>query len=189
MIEINLTPWRDSKRRQDKLRSSVVIITSILSSCTLQLLAAVYLNHQSNKQFLELNVLREQYASVQIQQEKVRLAIDDLAEKHSQIDQIKNFKMHHFAFISFCKALEFLVPNGVFLHYFDYQNGRIKLSGVGKSPDHLNDFFERLKEEELVHTVKFLSFETRVKSQSYREFSIAFSLLKREGSGNENIVQ
>ena len=136
MFEINLAPWRDKKRKQDKLRAFLVVIASILFACTLQLVGVVYLNHQSNKQLLRVNVLKNQHTSMQIQQEKIRVIIASLAEKHSRIDQIKKIKMHHFSFLSFCKALAFLVPNGVFLHRFDYQNGRVELSGAGESSFH-----------------------------------------------------
>ena len=189
MIEINLVPWREKKRKQDKLRTSFIVISSILFSCALHLTGVVYLNHQSNKQLERVNSLKNQYQSIHTQQRKIRVVIDTLAQTQSQNDRIKKLKMHHLAFIFFCKALEILVPNGVFLDHFYYQNGRVELSGVGESSRHLNDFFKRLEEVPGAYMVKFLSFETSAESNEYKEFNITFSLLKREKVSNEKSTQ
>ena len=189
MIEINLAPWRERKRKQDKLRAALIVISSILFSCALQLTCVVYLNHQSNKQLVRVNTLKEQYQSIHTQQKKISLMIDTLAQAQSKIDRIKKLKMHHFAFVFFCKALDLLVPNGVFLDHFYYQNGRVELSGVGESSRHLNAFFKRLEEVPGAYMVKFLSFETSAESSEYKEFNITFSLLKREKVSNEKSTQ
>ena len=115
--------------------------------------------------------------------------IDTLAQAQSKVDRIKKLKMHHLAFVFFCKALDLLVPNGVFLDHFYYQNGRVELSGVGESSHHLNDFFKRLEEVPGAYMVKFLSFETSAESNEYKEFNITFSLLKREKVSNEKSTQ
>ena len=144
MAQINLLPWRDDRRQEQKKEFLTVLALVFALGCGLVLLANVVVNGQIDNQ-----KSRNQYLTENIKELDIMVAeIKDLQRKRNQlIDRmrvIQDLQGNRPIIVRVLDQLVRTVPDGVFYTSIGAKGGTISINGIAESNNRVSSLMRRL---------------------------------------------
>lgn len=177
MANINLLPWRESLRVQQKKNYLTMLVAMALGVLSLMFsVGAVVDNLISNQN--QRNQYIEQQITVLDNQIK---EIKDIKESKQEIEQrmalIEQLESSRNAVPKVLDELVKLVPPGLSFRSFSRKGNQIKVLGVSESNNRLADFMRRLEESSVFSSGDLSSIVADTSaSDSVSDFKLTFSI-------------
>lgn len=177
MSHINLLPWRESLRQEQKKQFLTLLFAVALFVLILVWLVGLLIDNQISNQ-----TQRNQFIQAQIQVLDVEIAkIKDIRESKKAIEQrmalIEQLQTSRNVAPIVLDELARLVPQGISFRSFSRQANVMEVSGVSESNNRLSDFMRRLENSKVFGNGELSSIVADTSaSDAMSEFKLTFTI-------------
>lgn len=178
MTDINLLPWRELKREQEKKAFFLQIALGVVCAVIVVLLANYYVNHiienqRNRNQILELEIKKLEKQIKEIEEiKKLRQALI------ARMIIIQNLQATRILTVRLFDELIKIMPDGVYLTRMERQGDKITLLGYAESNSNISQLMRNIeknvwiKEPDLTEIKKTKESPKRIEN----EFKLSFIL-------------
>jgi type IV pilus assembly protein PilN len=152
MTEINLLPWREKQREQEKKVFTTMLLAGVVGAAIVVFVVnfyATYLvdNQTARNQMLqkEIKVLDEQIKEIQTLK-KVRLALI------SRMSIIQNLQSTRTLMVHLFDELIKIAPSGVYVNKLDRKENQVTLSGYSESNTNISILMRNIENDAWLQT-------------------------------------
>ncbi|MCD6048081.1 MAG: pilus assembly protein PilN [Gammaproteobacteria bacterium] len=147
MTTINLLPWREKARKQQKQNFILLCALAVGVAFILNVIIFVMLQVQINKQERRNGILQqEKQINSGILAKKKKFETDK-SEVLSQIATVKELNNQRYRIVEIFNAIPRLLPNGVYITSINVQKELIELQGYAATEIQISELAGKLKEQ------------------------------------------
>ena len=178
MTEINLLPWREKQREQEKKIFTSMILGGVVTACFIVFLVNSYAtflvdNQTSRNQMLqkEINVLDEQIKEIKTLKQ-IRLSLI------SRMAIIQNLQSTRTLMVHLFDELIKIVPSGVYVYKLERKNDLVSLWGYSEANTNISILMRNIENDAWLQTPILTEIKKMDESQqaANNEFSLNFIL-------------
>lgn len=176
MTSINLLPWREKRRTQNKRQLLTMILAAAIFALFINFIWYLLLQPSINHQQRRNNFLQQQ-----IQAANAVLAQKQSFEqkKKEVVDQMKTLEQLHnqrYRIVELLDSLPKILPNSVFVNAIEVQNTAISLTGEAPTDIQVSEFVRALNKQTGWRNVQLQEITSAPNQHDVTLFRITFSM-------------
>ncbi len=177
MAHINLLPWREAQRAQQKKQYILTLVMVVLVMLAINWLVASFINQLITNQTQRNQFLEGQIAILDGEISKIRDIKDSKKAVEQRMGLIEQLQASRNAAPHIMDELAKILPPGVSFQTMTRSGNRIEILGVSESNNRLSEFMRRL-EQSKVFTNGVLSSITadEKRTESLSDFKLTFNV-------------
>lgn len=156
MIEINLLPWRETKRNISARKFIIGLIASVIIACLFMLISykiTTYQIFRQERRTLELDSeIQRYYVRLQIQESSISLR-DEFLEKFKFLLDLDQQWIN---MVSLLNQLVEIISDNVFYSQLAFKDGTLEITGVAKNSVDLTRLIQNITDQNLALDSKLI---------------------------------
>jgi type IV pilus assembly protein PilN len=186
MTQINLLPWREQKRTQQKKQLIRLLVLSILATFIIVFVFNYYVTEQGRQQRLRNQIVQQEITAYQQQLSKInnlQKSRDELIARMSLVSKLQSTRI---LMVHLFDELSKITPSGIYLTRMEGKNKRIIVSGYATSNKHVAQIMKNIEQNEWIHHPVLQEIKkVEDKQSANNEFKLTFAL--DSSSKNERV--
>ncbi|CAM4501763.1 MAG: hypothetical protein LEGION0403_FIIPPAGN_01837 [Legionella sp.] len=150
MVQINLLPWREHKRQQEKK----AFIRRLIFGCVLALLTTVSVNYHvvnlTTNQHIRNEMLRQELSVCEGAINELKILQQTRARLLSQISAVHQLLSRRMLIVHLFDELTWVVPTGIYLRKIEEKDNVISLLGYAKSNIYVSWVLQNMEHNEWI---------------------------------------
>lgn len=188
MVQINLLPWRDQKRQQERR----AFIRRLSFGGTLSLLTILSINYYvlnlANNQRIRNQMLRQELTVCERKINELKILEKTRVRFLSQISTVHQLLSRRELIVHLFDELTWVVPTGIYLRKVEEKDNVISLFGYAKSNIDVSWALQNMEHNEWIqHPILHVVKQVQDKQQSVRiRFKLTFMLGSKHSIGTQS---
>lgn len=133
MVQINLLPWRDQKRQQQKMQFFIALGGAVGITLALIVLMHFYLASHLSAQQARNDFLQTKITQLQTELAQLKKNEEEEMEVNKQLHAILNFQKQSMQAVELLATLTKIIPATISLNNLVFEGNTVALQGVAKS--------------------------------------------------------
>jgi type IV pilus assembly protein PilN len=133
MAEINLLPWREKKREQEKKQFTTSLIGGVLGACLIVFLMHSYATHLIDTQTARNQLLQNEIALVEEQIKEIKSLKETRDSLISRMTIIQNLQSTRTVMVHLFDELIRVMPSGVYIYKLERKEDVVTMWGYAQS--------------------------------------------------------
>lgn len=177
MAHINLLPWRESRRAEQKKNYLTLLVVLGLSAIGLMFGAGYILDKMTENQNFRNNFIAQETALLDQQIEQIKNIKKDKEAIEQKMALIEQLESSRNAVPIVLDELVRLVPHGLSFRSFSRQGNLIEILGVSESNNRLADFMRQLEESTVFSSGELSSIKADTSAlEAVSDFKLTFTI-------------
>lgn len=177
MAHINLLPWREGRRAEQKKNYLTLLAVLALSAIGLMFAAGNILDRVTDNQNFRNNFIEQQTALLDKQIEQIKNIKKDKAAIEQRMALIEQLESSRNAVPIVLDELVRLVPHGLSFRSFSRQGNLIEILGVSESNNRLADFMRQLQDSTVFSSGELSSIKADTSAlEAVSDFKLTFTI-------------
>jgi type IV pilus assembly protein PilN len=177
MAHINLLPWREGRRAEQKKNYLTLLAMLALSAIGLMFAAGNILERVTDNQNYRNNFIEQQTALLDKQIEQIKNIKKDKAAIEQRMALIEQLESSRNAVPIVLDELVRLVPHGLSFRSFSRQGNLIEILGVSESNNRLADFMRQLQDSSVFSSGELSSIKADTSAlEAVSDFKLTFTI-------------
>lgn len=177
MAHINLLPWREGRRAEQKKNYLTLLAVLALSAIGLMFAAGNILDRVTDNQNYRNNFIEQQTALLDKQIEQIKNIKKDKAAIEQRMALIEQLESSRNAVPIVLDELVRLVPHGLSFRSFSRQGNLIEILGVSESNNRLADFMRQLQDSTVFSSGELSSIKADTSAlEAVSDFKLTFTI-------------
>lgn len=177
MAHINLLPWRESSRVEQKKNYVTLLAVLALTALALSFLAGYVLDRMTENQNFRNNFIEQQTALLDQQIQKIKNIKQEKAALEQRMALIEQLESSRNAVPIVLDELVRLVPHGLSFRSFSRQGNLIEILGVSESNNRLADFMRQLQDSTVFSSGELSSIKADTSAlEAVSDFKLTFTI-------------
>jgi type IV pilus assembly protein PilN len=177
MAHINLLPWRESRRADNKKNYLTLLAALVLIATGLMFAAGNVLDKMTNNQNYRNNFIEQQTALLDQQIEQIKNIKKDKEAIEQRMALIEQLESSRNAVPIVLDELVRLVPHGLSFRSFSRQGNLIEILGVSESNNRLADFMRQLQDSSVFSSGELSSIKADTSAlEAVSDFKLTFTI-------------
>ena len=177
MAHINLLPWRESSRVEQKKNYVTLLAVLALTALALSFLAGYVLDRMTENQIFRNNFIEQQTALLDQQIQKIKNIKQEKAALEQRMALIEQLESSRNAVPIVLDELVRLVPHGLSFRSFSRQGNLIEILGVSESNNRLADFMRQLQDSTVFSSGELSSIKADTSAlEAVSDFKLTFTI-------------
>lgn len=184
MTEINLLPWREQRREQDKKLFTTILSSGIVGACAIVFLGNYYANHLVNTQLERNNILQNEINNLDNHITEIRSLKTVRAGLISRMTIVQNLQSTRTLMVHLFDELIKILPPGIYITKVERKNDVVSVWGYAESNINIAQMMTNIENNEWIQTPLLTEskvIEDKEKKDSERnQFLLSFILKPRK---------
>ena len=177
MAHINLLPWREGRRAEQKKNYLTLLTVLALSAIGLMFAAGSVLEKMTDNQNYRNSFIEQETALLDQQIEKIKNIKKDKEAIEQRMALIEQLESSRNAVPIVLDELVRLVPHGLSFRSFSRQGNLIEILGVSESNNRLADFMRQLQESTVFSSGELSSIKADTSAlEAVSDFKLTFTI-------------
>jgi type IV pilus assembly protein PilN len=177
MAHINLLPWRESRRADNKKNYLTLLAALVLIATGLMFAAGNVLDKMTDNQNYRNNFIEQQTALLDQQIEQIKNIKKDKEAIEQRMALIEQLESSRNAVPIVLDELVRLVPHGLSFRSFSRQGNLIEILGVSESNNRLADFMRQLQDSSVFSSGELSSIKADTSAlEAVSDFKLTFTI-------------
>lgn len=182
MAEINLLPWREKQREQDKKLFTSMMLVGVITAVCITFLINYYAIHLIENQTARNQVLQKEINSLDEQIKEIKMLKQVRNSLISRMSIIKNLQSTRTLMVHLFDELIKLMPSGVHVYKLERKNDQVTLWGYSESNTNISILMTNIEKNPWVQTpvlteIKKIDDTTKAANN---DFSLSFILKPKD---------
>lgn len=175
MAKINLLPWRQLQRAQEKKWLTVTLLMALLSAMLIVFILNYYVLHVLYHQTHRNHLLRTELALLEKRIEKVQRVQQERKEGIAKIVRIKRMQASTTLIVRFLDELVKILPFGIYLEQLEIKKESITLHAYSQSHADIAVFIKKIEQSHWLQKPMLLEIKNTEEPQSAAtQFKLGF---------------
>jgi type IV pilus assembly protein PilN len=151
MTQINLLPWREQKREEQKKQFITVLSITILGAFFIVLLINYFISEQVRNQFIRNQMVQQEITVYERQIREInslKILREQLIAKMYLVHKLQSTRAY---MVHLFDELSQVIPSGIYLTKIEGTNDMIAASGFAKSNDHIVQVMKNIECNDWIH--------------------------------------
>ena len=177
MAHINLLPWRESRRAEQKKNYLTLLAALALTAIGLMFAAGNVLNKMTDNQNYRNSFIEQETALLDQQIEKIKNIKKDKEAIEQRMALIEQLESSRNAVPIVLDELVRLVPHGLSFRSFSRKGNLIEILGVSESNNRLADFMRQLQDSTVFSSGELSSIKADTSAlEAVSDFKLTFTI-------------
>lgn len=178
MIEINLLPWREEKRRANQKQLSYLLFATVVLSFCITLLVNFYLESLLQNQGIRNQLLKREQLNLNKELTEIKKLETTYKNTVEKITTLTNQFNERVAVAHLLNELPNFMPSGVYLTKFELENNRVLIKGYSNSNADIALMMRRLETASFLQKINLNNIAnfSSDKAEKGREFLLACTI-------------
>lgn len=178
MTEINLLPWREKLREQEKKWFAAVLLTGIVAAAVLVFFINYYTGHLVDNQMIRNQMLQKQITEL----DKQIIEIRDLKERRAALISrmliIRNLQATRVLMVHLFDELIKIIPSGIYVTKLERKDDIITIWGFAESNTNVSILMNNIEHDVWIQNPALTEIKRadEKKQAANNEFSLSFIL-------------
>jgi type IV pilus assembly protein PilN len=185
MTRINLLPWRELQREQEKKLFTALLAFSVFISGLLVLLGYSYSSHLVNNQTDRNQMLQKEITSLNEQIKEIRALKKVREALISRMSIVQNLQSTRTMMVHLFDELIKIMPEGVYIYKVERKNDIITVSGYSDSNTKISILMRSIESNDWLQSPILTQIQSldETRQSAPNEFTLSF-LLKAKNQGS-----
>lgn len=189
MTEINLLPWREKKREQEKKQFYIYLAIGLATGVLIVFLINTYANQLINQQMQRNQTLENEIARLNQQIKE----IEDLKELRealiSRMTIIQNLQSKRALTVRLFDELVNIMPGGVYFTRMEREGNKITVLGFAESNSNISQLMRNIEKNPWIHNPELTEIKTTKEKKEgvAKEFKLSFVLMSGNAFDNNSL--
>lgn len=152
MTQINLLPWREQKREQEKKLFALMALACILIACFIVFLINSYASDLVSNQIERNQMLQREINTMNTQLKEIKVLQAVRATLISRMSIVRNLQSTRTLMVHLFDELIKVIPVGVYLIKIEGKNNIISVSGYSESNTYVSQIMKNIESNEWIHS-------------------------------------
>lgn len=183
MTQINLIPWREQKREQEKkLFTTMLLIASVISVCIVFIINS-YAHYLISNQTERNQILKEEITSLDKKLIEIKSLKRTREELVSRMAIIQDLQSTRTLMVHLFDELIKISPTGIFISKLERKNDVVSLSGYAESNTNISILMTNIENDPWMRTPVLMEIKNvdEKKQAANNEFNLTFILKPKYG--------
>ncbi|MFT2091929.1 PilN domain-containing protein [Paraglaciecola sp. 2405UD69-4] len=177
MAHINLLPWRESRRAEDKKNYLTLLAILALGAIGLMFSIGYLIDNMISNQNYRNNFIEQQTVLLDEQIKKIKDIQKDKQAIEQRMALIEQLESSRNAVPIVLDELVRLVPPGLSFRSFSRRGNRMEILGVSESNNRLADFMRQLEDSEIFSSGEISSIKADTSAlEAVSDFKLTFTI-------------
>ncbi|MEP0355330.1 PilN domain-containing protein [Paraglaciecola sp.] len=177
MAHINLLPWRESRRAEDKKNYLTLLAILALSAVGLMFAVGYLVDNMISNQTYRNNFIEEQTVLLDQQIAKIKNIQKDKQAIEQRMALIEQLESSRNAVPIVLDELVRLVPPGLSFRSFSRRGNRMEILGISESNNRLADFMRQLEDSAIFSSGEISSIKADTSAlEAVSDFKLTFTI-------------
>ncbi|WP_299079988.1 PilN domain-containing protein [uncultured Paraglaciecola sp.] len=177
MAHINLLPWRESSRAEQKKSYLTLLAALALGAIGLMFMVGNVLDQMTDNQLYRNSFIEQETALLDQQIEKIKNIKKDKAAIEQRMALIEQLESSRNAVPIVLDELVRLLPHGLSFRSFSRQGNLIEIQGVSESNNRLADFMRMLQDSTVFSSGELSSIKADTSAlEAVSDFKLTFTI-------------
>lgn len=133
MTEINLLPWREQKREQEKKMFTSMLLASVFATILILLLVNYYASNLVSNQSARNQILQDEISLLNKQIKEIKTLKQTREALISRMSVVRNLQSTRTLMVHLFDELIKVLPSGIYVTKLERQNDIVTLTGYSES--------------------------------------------------------
>lgn len=178
MTNINLLPWREKKREQEKKTFTTVLLSSVVISALIVFLVNYYADSLVSNQLGRNKILENEITVLDDQIKEIKSLKTVRAGLISRMAIVQNLQSTRTLMVHLFDELITVIPSGIFLTKVERKNDVVTLWGYAESNTNVSDLMENIEKSDYMQNpvlIEIKNMEDK-KQSADNQFNLSFVL-------------
>lgn len=186
MTHINLLPWREQKREQDKKLFTSMLLTSVIIAVVMVFLVNSYANHLITEQTERNQMLQKEIIRLDDQIKEIK-GIKQVKEGLiSRMSVVQNLQSTRTLMVHLFDELIKVSPSGIYVTKLERKNDTVTLWGYAESNTNISILMTNIEHDDWLQNPILTEIKKKEdkKQPANNEFKLGFVLKPKSSIGN-----
>lgn len=151
MTEINLLPWREQKREQDKKLFLLILLGSVFGAALVILLVNLYANNLVSNQIVRNQMLKDEIAVFDKQIKEIKDLKKTRQALISRMSIVRNLQSTRTLMVHLFDELIKVLPPGIYVTKLERQRDIVTVTGYAESNTNVSIMMKNIEHNEWLH--------------------------------------
>jgi type IV pilus assembly protein PilN len=190
MTEINLLPWREQKREQEKKQFMTYLLTGLVLAMAVVFLVNYYATYLVNGQTERNQRLKNEIATLEAHIRDISTLKKLRAALIARMNVIQNLQATRILTVHLLDEIMSIIPDGIHLYEVKRERNKVTLLGYSESNTHISQLMRRIEESVWVqdpelNDIKKITDKKGTTLISDNEFKLSFILKSKTMLGSK----
>lgn len=178
MTQINLLPWREQKREQEKKLFTTMLLTGVVIAAVIVFLINSYATHLVNNQTVRNQTLQKEITSLDDQITEIKSLKQIREGLISRMSIVQNLQSTRTLMVHLFDELIKVIPAGVYVTKLERQNDVVSLWGYSESNTNISILMRNIESNAWIQTPVLTEIKKmeEKKQPADNEFKLSFVL-------------